>query len=96
MKKCLLLLVGAIVALATHAQDFSRWYINVQYTGNLFADNGVQPTNGISTHTLAIGTGYFKIKVWDGRPTIITRQAPLFPRGNGSTFPETGRRNLRQ
>ncbi len=81
MKKCLLLLVGAIVALATHAQDFSRWYINVQYTGNLFADNGVQPTNGISTHTLAIGTGYFKIKVWDGSADHYYTTGSAIPQG---------------
>lgn len=81
MKKCLLLLVGAIVALATHAQDFSRWYINVQYTGNLFADNGVQPTNGISTHTLAIGTGYFKIKVWDGAADHYYTTGSAIPQG---------------
>lgn len=81
MKKCLLLLVGAIVALATHAQDFSRWYINVQYTGNLFADNGVQPTNGISTHTLAIGTGYFKIKVWDGSTDHYYTTGSAIPQG---------------
>ena len=81
MKKCLLLLVGAIVALATHAQDFSGWYINVQYTGNLFADNGVQPTNGISTHTLAIGTGYFKIKVWDGSADHYYTTGSAIPQG---------------
>lgn len=81
MKKCLLLLVGAIVALATHAQDFSRWHINVQYTGNLFADNGVQPTNGISTHTLAIGTGYFKIKVWDGSADHYYTTGSAIPQG---------------
>lgn len=74
-------MVGAIVALATHAQDFSRWYINVQYTGNLFADNGVQPTNGISTHTLAIGTGYFKIKVWDGSADHYYTTGSAIPQG---------------
>ncbi len=81
MKKCLLLLVGAIVALATHAQDFSGWYINVQYTGNSFVDNGVQPTNGISTHTLAIGTGCFKIKVWDGSADHYYTTGSAIPQG---------------
>lgn len=81
MKKILLLLVGAIVALATHAQDFSEWYVNVQYTGNSFADNGVQPTNGISTHTLAIGTGYFKIKVWDGSADHYYTTGSAIPQG---------------
>lgn len=81
MKKFLLLLVGAIVALATHAQDFSGWYVNVQYTGNSFADNGVQPTNGISTHTLAIGTGYFKIKVWDGSADHYYTTGSAIPQG---------------
>lgn len=81
MKKILLLLVGAIIALATHAQDFSGWYVNVQYTGNSFADNGVQPTNGISTHTLAIGTGYFKIKVWDGSADHYYTTGSAIPQG---------------
>lgn len=66
MKKVLLLLVGAIVALIAPAQDYSSWYVNVPFEGNNWNDNGVNPTNGISTHTLKIGTGYFKVKVWDG------------------------------
>ncbi|MFH8142051.1 MAG: hypothetical protein K1V88_01315 [Muribaculaceae bacterium] len=53
----------------------------MQYTGNLFADNGVQPTNGISTHTLAIGTGYFKIKVWDGSADHYYTTGSAIPQG---------------
>lgn len=67
MKKILLLLVGFVVSFAVGAQDYSGWYVNVPHTANDFEDNGLNPNNeGISTHFLAIGTGYFKIKVWDG------------------------------
>lgn len=67
MKKILLLLVGFVVSFAVGAQDYSGWYVNVPHTANGFEDNGLNPNNeGISTHFLAIGTGYFKIKVWDG------------------------------
>ena len=64
MKKLLLLLVGAIVAFATHADT----YINIQGEFNDWADNGLIPDeNGITVHKgLAIGTGRFQVKVWDG------------------------------
>lgn len=47
--------------------DYSTWYVNVIGTFNEWKDNGVNPNEeGISEHEdLAIGTGEFKIKVWN-------------------------------
>ena len=47
--------------------DYSSWYVNVLGPFNNWADNGVQPVDGISTTTgLGIGLQGFKIKVWPG------------------------------
>lgn len=63
MKKLLLLLVVAIVAFAASADT----YVKVKGDFNGWTDGGVQPVNNIATQKgLAIGTGGFKIEVWDG------------------------------
>ncbi|MCM1081830.1 MAG: hypothetical protein NC343_08800 [Muribaculum sp.] len=47
--------------------DYDSWYVNVLGDFNSWLDNGVQPVDGISTHTdLAIGTSSFKVKIWNG------------------------------
>lgn len=48
--------------------DYSSWYVNVMGSFNSWSDNGIAATaNGITTHkNLAIGTGEFKVKVWNG------------------------------
>lgn len=66
MKKLLLLLVGCIVSFAASAKNYSDWYVNVPYDGNGWIDNGTQPSSGIASQDLAIGTGKFAIKVWNG------------------------------
>lgn len=47
--------------------DYSNWYVNVIGPFNEWKDNGVNPNEeGISEHEdLAIGSGEFKIKVWN-------------------------------
>lgn len=41
-------------------------YVNVLGGFNNWLDNGLEPVNNVTTHTLAIGTTEFKVKVWDG------------------------------
>ncbi len=51
----------------TPGKDYSNVYVNVPGDHNDWKDNGVNPAaSGISKHTLTIGKGSFKIKVWDG------------------------------
>lgn len=49
--------------------DYSGWYVSVYGPYNEWSENGIHPNaEGVSTHYgLAIGTGEFKVKVWDGK-----------------------------
>lgn len=50
----------------TPGTDYSTWWVNIIGPFNDWADNGVHPENGISTTAnLGIGTGGFKVKVYD-------------------------------
>lgn len=51
--------------------DYSSWYVNVMGSFNSWTDNGIAATDGITTHkNLAIGTGEFKVKVWNGTADV--------------------------
>lgn len=62
MNKFYLFLLALFASLGLSAQT----YVNIPFNGNNYDNNGVQPTDNVTTHTLKIGTGDFYVKVWDG------------------------------
>lgn len=96
MKKLLLLLVGFVVAFAVGAQDYSGWYVNVPHDGNSWGDNGVQPSNGIASNELAIGTGKFGIKVWNGSSDLWYAASGAIEQGTWVTLESKSDKNAAQ
>lgn len=71
MKKLLLLLVGAIVAFAAHADEWSGKYVSFQIgndagTGSTANEVQSQDYGKCEWKELEIGTNGFQIKYWDG------------------------------
>ena len=63
---------GSMVGDGTDKNPYEGWYFNLRGEYNGWADNGVMPNaEGIATQTeLAIGTGNFDVKVYDGSNDI--------------------------
>ena len=73
MKKILLLLVGAIVAFATHAQYYVAFQIG-SAGGTGSTTNEVSSSTGeCEWSNLKIGTSGFQIKCWDGSKDTYSR-----------------------
>ena len=96
MKKLLLLLVGFVVAFAAGAQDYSGWYVNIPHDGNSWENNGVQPSNGIASNELAIGTGKFGIKVWNGSSDLWYATSGAIEQGTWVTLESKSDKNAAQ
>lgn len=93
MKKLLLLLVGAIVAFAAHADEWSGKYVSFQIgndagTGSTANEVQSQDYGKCEWKELEIGTNGFQIKYWDGSKNTwyggveVTQSASNWPKLN--------------